>query len=118
MTKLSSLLIGLCLVSIGHAAPLAGVENEINFLLGDIEQSGCEFFRNGTWHDAKAAQAHLRDKYNYLRSRNLINTTEDFIDKAATQSSFSGRPYQVRCDGGTVEMSSQWLRDELAKFRK
>ena len=115
---LSVLMLGLWQVPIVHAAPSTRVQNEINFLLGDIEQSGCEFFRNGTWHDAKAAQAHLRDKYNYFLSRNLIDTTEDFIDKAATQSSFSGQPYQVRCNGSTAETSRQWLSDELARFRK
>jgi hypothetical protein len=63
------------------------------------------------------AQAHLRDKYKYLTARNLINTTEDFIDKAATESSISGQPYEVRCKGGATVRSNQWLRDELARFR-
>jgi len=47
---------------------------------------------------------------------NLINSNEDFIGKAATASSFSGQPYEVRCNGGATLTSNQWLRNELARF--
>jgi hypothetical protein len=117
LTMASALMLGLLLVPIARAEPPASVQMEVNFLLGYIEGSGCEFYRNGTWHDSKTAQAHLRDKYKYLMTRNLINTTEDFIDWAATESSFSGQPYEVRCNGGATVTSNQWLRDELARFR-
>ena len=93
------------------------MQEEVNFLLAYIEHSGCEFYRNGTWHDAKAAQAHLRDKYKFLVARNQIKTAEGFIEKAATESSFSGRPYAARCNGGVSESSSQWLRRELTRYR-
>jgi hypothetical protein len=93
------------------------VQVEVNFLLGYLEGSGCEFYRNGTWHDSKAAQAHLRGKYKYLATGSLINTTEQFIERAATQSSMSGEPYGVRCNGGATVTSAKWLRDELARFR-
>lgn len=117
LTTASALMLGLLLVPIARAEPPASVQMEVNFLLGYIEGSGCEFYRNGTWHDSKTAQAHLRDKYKYLVARNLINTTEDFIEWAATESSFSGQPYEVRCNGGATVTSNQWLRDELARFR-
>src|SRR5579863_6847182 len=74
------------------AAPLAA-EVEIGYLLGLLEQSGCEFFRNGTWYDAERAQAHLRAKYAALAANNQIKTAEDFIEKAASNSSISGQPY-------------------------
>lgn len=111
------LMLGLLLVPVTRAEPPTTVQIEVNFLLGYLEESGCEFYRNGTWHDSKAAQAHLRDKYKYLASGNQINTTEDFIEKAATKSSFSGLPYEVRCNGGATVTTNQWLRDELARFR-
>lgn len=113
----SALMLGLLLVPVARAEPPTKVQIEVNFLLGYIEGSRCEFYRNGTWHDSKMAQAHLRDKYKYLVARNLINTTEDFIDRAATESSMSGQPYQVRCNGGAAVTSKQWLSDELARFR-
>ena len=117
LTMGSVLMLGFLLVPVARAEPPTNVQIEVNFLLGYLEGSGCEFYRNGTWHDSKAAQAHLRDKYKYLAARNLFNTTEDFIEMAATKSSFSGQPYKVRCNGGATVTSNQWLRDELARFR-
>ena len=111
------LIVGLLSAPVAHAEPPASVQIEVNFLLGYLEGSRCEFYRNGTWHDSIAAQKHLRDKYKYLVARNLVNTTEQFIDRAATESSFSGQPYQVRCNGGAAVASKQWLNDELARFR-
>lgn len=113
----SILILGFLLAPAARAEPPANVQNEVNFLLGYVDGAGCEFYRNGSWYDSKAAQAHLRDKYKYLMARNLINTTEDFIARAATESSFSGQPYAVRCNGGATITSSQWLRDELARLR-
>lgn len=111
------LMLVLLLTPVARAEPPTNVQVEVNFLLGYVEGSGCEFYRNGTWHDSKTAQAHLRDKYKYLAARNLIATTEDFIERAATKSSFSGQPYAVRCNGGAAVPSGQWLRAELARFR-
>jgi len=52
-----------------------------------------------------------------LAARDRINTAEDFIEEAATQSSLSGQPYQIRCGGHDVVTSNQWLRDVLARYR-
>ena len=113
----SALMLGFLLAPLAHADPSAGVEAEVNFLLADIARSGCEFYRNGSWHGPKIAIAHLRDKFDYLVARNRINTTEDFIDRAATQSSLSGQAYEVKCAGGLPVTSSQWLREKLALLR-
>ncbi len=112
-----TLVAGFMQTVIAHAAPPASAETEVNFLLGYVEKSGCEFYRNGTWHDSTSARAHLHDKYEYLLARNQIHAAEDFIDKAATKSSFSGQPYQVKCAGSTAVTSRHWLHDELARFR-
>ena len=117
LTMGSVLMLGLLLVPVARAEPPTSVQIEVNFLLGYVEGSGCEFFRNGAWYDSKTAQAHLRDKYKYLVARNLINTTEEFIERAATESSLSGHPYEVRCNGGATVTSNQWLHDELGRFR-
>jgi hypothetical protein len=117
LTTGSVLMLGLLLAPAARAEPPTNVQIEVNFLLGYVEGSGCDFYRNGTWHDSKAAQAHLRDKYKYLVTGNQIITTEDFIEKAATKSSFTGEPYKVRCNGGATVTSNQWLRAELAQLR-
>jgi len=93
------------------------VQNEVSFLLGYITGSGCEFYRNGDWYNARKAVAHLRDKYKYLNDRNLVSTTEQFIERAASESSFSGKPYQIRCNGGASVTSQQWLTEKLADLR-
>jgi hypothetical protein len=100
------------------ATPPSVAETEINYLLGLIEQSGCEFFRNGTWYDAQRAQAHLRAKYDALAAKSQIDTAEDFVEKAAASSSISGRPYQIRCGGGAPMTTRQWLTAALARYRK
>ncbi len=100
-----------------RAAPPAAAAIEINHLLGLIEQSGCEFFRNGTWYDAKRAQAHLRAKYDALAANDQIKTAEDFIEKAASNSSLSGRAYQIRCGGGAAMTTREWFSAALARYR-
>jgi len=98
-----------------HPCPsYAGMHAEIDHLLQYIETSTCSFKRNGTIHNGQQAGEHIRKKYAY--TKRWINSTEDFIRHAATQSSMSGQPYQVACDG--VEMpTAEWLTEELARFR-
>ena len=110
-------MLGLAGTSAASAAPATSVQIEVSFLLGYVEGSGCDFQRNGSWYGSPAAQEHLRAKYDYLAARDLIQTTEQFIDKAATESSLSGQPYRVRCHGGPLMTSQQWLLDELARLR-
>jgi hypothetical protein len=108
---------GLAWTTRGQAAAPRSVRAEIDSLLASIEVSGCTFYRNGTWHDSKAAAVHLRDKYDYLTQRDLIDTTEDFIERAATKSSLSGQAYEVKCGALAAVTSSRWLHDKLAHLR-
>jgi len=112
-----TLMPGLWWAARGYAAQPRSVRSEVESLLASIEASGCSFNRNGTWHDAKAAIAHLRDKYDYLVARDLIATTEDFIERAASKSSMSGQPYEVKCADGKSMTSSRWLYEKLAHLR-
>jgi hypothetical protein len=97
---LSAAVLGLAELSVAGAAPATNAQIEISFLLGVVEGSGCEFQRNGRWYASPAAQEHRRAPYDVLLARDLIQTAEQFIDKAASESSLSGQPYQVRCHGG------------------
>lgn len=99
-----------------HAQTPPKAQIEIDYLLQYVETSGCSFYRNGSWYDSSHAKAHLRTKYDYMAARNLIGSAEDFIDKAATKSSLSGKPYKIRCGSEEVE-SGQWLREVLARYR-
>jgi len=100
------------------AGPPAAVRSEIERLLAHLGSSPCEFYRNGSWHRAADAQAHLRRKYEYLADKGRIATTEDFIAKGATKSSTSGQAYQVRCPGQAARPSAQWLQEALQELRR
>jgi len=89
-------------------------EREINHLLSFIEQSGCQFDRNGTVHDSAEAREHIQMKYDYARK--WISSTEDFIEYTATKSSMTGKRYHVVCDGKRMP-SGEWLLSELKRFR-
>jgi hypothetical protein len=102
---------------LAQAEPPVKVRNEVNLLLGYIADSGCEFYRNGTWYNSGEAVSHLRNKYKYLADNDLVSTTEQFIERGASESSISGKPYRIRCAGGTPVNSQPWLREKLAELR-
>jgi hypothetical protein len=99
------------------AEPPAVAQDEVAHLLGYLSHSGCEFNRNGSWYGPAKAVDHLTQKYQYLRERGLVTSAEDFIALAASESSMSGKPYQVRCAGNPPVLSSEWLRAELTRHR-
>jgi hypothetical protein len=115
--RLASTAIALVWIAAAHAAPAPAAKAEIEYLLSAVATSDCRFYRNGTWYDAKAAAAHLRLKYESLAARELIHGTEDFIDRAATKSSLSGRDYAIKCEGLAEVSSRRWLTDLLATYR-
>ena len=111
-----------CLPAMVHAqpavpTPAAVTDSEVRALIAAIGQSGCRFQRNGHWHDAARAQAHLQRKYDYARRRQLAGDAETFIDQAATRSSFSGRPYRVACPGQPEVDAGDWFRARLDSLR-
>lgn len=90
---------------------------EIDVLLSRLAASGCEFKRNVSWHTAAEAQAHLRRKLDYLVDKGAVASTEQFIERAASRSSISGRAYLVRCGSQAPVASGAWLRAELQAMR-
>jgi hypothetical protein len=100
------------------AAPLApAARAEIDALLSRLASSSCQVNRNGTWHDAAEARTHMLRKLEYLEKKGVVETTEQFIDLAASTSSASGKPYLVRCGQGTPVASRAWLLMQLQAMR-
>jgi hypothetical protein len=99
-------------------APSTAARSEIGQLLAFVAKSGCQFNRNGTWSPAPEASAHLAEKERYLAERGRIASAEDFIAKAATKSSMTGKPYTVRCGSEPAIASDEWLMAELRRFRQ
>jgi hypothetical protein len=99
------------------APPPATVRTEIDALLAALGDSGCRFERNGDWHDAAEARAHLQRKLDHLLKRGAVATAEEFIERAASRSSISGEAYQVKCGSAAPVASSDWLSGRLAAQR-
>lgn len=109
-------------IALALSAPMASAdkgepEREIASLIDALAGSGCQFERNGDWHDASTARAHLQRKYGWLHKRGLAGSAELFIERAATRSSRSGEPYHVRCAGQPVVESARWFNAELVRVR-
>lgn len=108
----------LLVISLASAAPVApSMRAEIDALLAILENSACEFNRNGVWHSAREAKAHLLSKLEYLERKNAVASTEQFIERGATSSSYSGKPYLVRCANADPVASSEWLTTMLKTIR-
>jgi hypothetical protein len=103
--------------AIVSAAPTAKAQHEIDALIAGLGTSGCQFERNGSWYDAKAARDHLQTKYNYLRKHNMADTAELFIERGASKSSMTGKLYHVRCQDKPAETSERWFKQRLQTLR-
>ena len=94
-------------------------QSEITYLLAHVEKSGCRFNRNGTWYnDTKVIRQHMEAKYRYFQGKGRINSAEDFVERAASKSEMTGKPYLVKCTNGPEMPTAQWLIDELSRYRK
>jgi hypothetical protein len=106
------------LASLAIASPTSAlVRAEIEALLARLESSGCQFHRNGSWHSPEEARSHLLRKLEYIEDRGTVQSTEHFIEIAASKSSWSGKPYRVRCGAEAAVDSQQWLSRQLSALR-
>jgi hypothetical protein len=99
------------------SAPSPAAKMEIGQLMDALSQSGCRFQRNGSWYGADEARAHLQRKYDYLLKKDKVDTAEQFIQRAASQSSMSGRAYRVKCQDKEQDASA-WFGGQLRKLRQ
>ena len=120
MNKISSsyLLCGLLLVLVLRpAVALAGPMNEeIDYLISLLGKGGCTFIRNGNRFTGRDARAHLKSKRR--RNAHIIDSTEEFIEKIASQSATSGKPYLISCKGQNQQNAGEWFTAKLAQRRK
>jgi|KBSSwiStaDraftv2_1062776.scaffolds.fasta_scaffold173058_2 hypothetical protein len=111
----AAVVVGIALTAPVQADPNAAQQAEIDHLLAFVGTSQCAFIRNGTSYPPAEAREHLSGKLKYAKAR--ISTAEEFIRHLATESSMSGEPYRVKCDGKVIP-AGVWLADELQRFRK
>ncbi|MEH6591340.1 MAG: DUF5329 domain-containing protein [Halioglobus sp.] len=92
----------------------AQATQEVEYLIDFVASSGCQFNRNGSAHDPEDAADHLRLKFR--RGEKYVDTAEHFIDRLASESSWTGRDYTVNCESGTFNTGS-WLHEALKNYR-
>jgi hypothetical protein len=94
--------------------PLSEKE-KIEALIKHVETlSNAKFVRNDTEYDAKTAAKFMRGKWR--AKSDGIATARDFIEKAASVSSTSGKPYLIRFKDGKEVKSGEYLLAELKKI--
>ena len=103
---------------LAHAAPGPQAQREIAQLIGSLDGSQCRFQRNGSWHDAAEARAHLQRKYDYLLKKDKVDSAEQFIERAASQSSMSGKAYRIQCPGQAEQTAAAWFGARLQALRQ
>ena len=91
-------------------------EAEIQYLLNTVGESDCTFIRNGKSHDSAAAESHLAMKYG--RGKRWVDSAEQFIERIASESSFSGNPYQIQCLDQPARPTGDWLTGKLKTLRE
>lgn len=115
--RISMLLATLLLAApVAHAAPSPQAQREIAQLISSLDGSQCRFQRNGSWHDGSDARSHLQRKYDYLL-KNMVDSAEQFIERAASQSSMSGKPYRIQCPGQPEQTAAAWFGARLQALR-
>ena len=109
-------LLSLALIAgfIATAHAKADADTEIRALIQAVAESECEFNRNGSLYSAETAAEHLELKYS--RGKRYADSAEAFIERLASKSSWSGKPYQMICDGQT-QPTGDWLTATLQDIR-
>jgi len=90
-------------------------DDEVEYLVSTVGKSNCTFIRNGKRHSAEDAEDHLRMKYR--RGKRHAPTTEKFIERLASASSMSRKPYYIECHGQEMVPSGEWLMAQLVDYR-
>ncbi len=109
------------------ATPLWADWNEeqakIDFLLDEIDTVEGVFIRNNTEYPPGKAVEHLKMKMEKAMQSWFAPdkdkwTAETFIEKIASKSSMSGKPYKIRFKTGETVNAGEWLHKRLENFNK
>lgn len=112
-----ALFLATALLSVQAQEKLATEKQKIEALIKHVEGiKDAKFVRNDTEYDAKTAAKFLRGKWESNEAE--IKTAKDFIEKAASVSSTTGKPYLIRFKDGKEMKSSEYLLAELKKLEK
>ena len=115
--RLASLALGPALVLAARATPSEEEHRLIAALIQRVQgMRTMKFMRNGDPHDADEAAKHLQAKYEYFREK--IVTAEDFIERCATRSEMTGKPYMVQIGDARPREAQAFMLQELRTLRQ
>ncbi len=104
------------LTSLPQAQTAPGEKDKIEFLIAQVGRlKESKFVRNGRVYSAETAATFLRRKWQ--ANAPAVITARDFIDKVASFSGTSGKPYLIRMKDGTEVKSRDFLLAELNKLK-
>ena len=109
------LMLLLCLALAPGAHADEQMEQEIDHLLDAVAQSQCVFIRNGKEHGPQAAKDHLSLKRR--RGKRYYSSADEFVERLASSSSWTGKPYFIRCGAAGEQLASEWFGRILAEYR-
>lgn len=95
---------------------------KIDYLLNEIKNSNHTFIRNGEEHTSKQAYEHIQFKLSYVKKAFFFFGPEkdipikDFIEKIASTSSSTNKPYYIRGKGMKKKPVKVWLYMKLKEF--
>ncbi|MDM8546142.1 DUF5329 family protein [Candidatus Venteria ishoeyi] len=116
MTRKLITLLGFMLLSAPAFADVpVSQQAEVKYLLDFIKNSECLMERNGKRHAGIEALAHIQKKYKHFKDK--IQSTEDFIQYSASQSTLTSKQYIVHCTAAKTISSQQWLLNALKSYR-
>ena len=103
-------------LSFVQAQTLANSEKQkIEALIKQVaDLKDAKFVRNGSNYNADSAAVFLRRKWEANESE--VKTARDFIDKVASFSGTSGKPYVIRFKDGGEMKSRDFLLSQLKKL--
>ncbi|SDI88759.1 DUF5329 family protein [Variovorax sp. OV700] len=115
-TALLALLLGAA-AALAQATPSVSEQKLIDTLILRVSNmKTMTFMRNGDEHNAADAAKHMQAKFDHFKDE--IVTAEDFIDRCASRSEMTGKPYQVKMPNGAVRDAKEFLNAELRTLRK
>jgi len=118
LTRCLGVLVFLTMVASLQAGELPAAEKDkIEKLIKHVgELKGAVFVRNGSEYETSSAVRFLRGKWDTHKAE--VKSAKDFIDKVATSSGTSGKPYLIRFKDGGEKKSGEYLHSVLKKLKK
>ena len=96
--------------------PLSEKEKIETLIKGLEKLKDATFIRNGNDYNAKTAARFLRGKWQAREKE--IKTAVDFIDKVASMSGTSGKPYVIRFKDSREVKCGDYLKEQLKELKK